>query len=176
MGDAQVDEIPGENDIAISRFGTMFFDDPGAAFANIGRAMHPGGRLCIATWQPLDANRWITVPGGALRQFGDLPVAVPGTPGMFSQSSDGAVIEVLSSAGFVDIDVRSVVVPYHLGSDAADAAGYIASVGLARAVLDPLSPDERAAAIAAVTDVLAEHADADGVTLDAAILVTTASR
>ncbi len=34
--DAQVHRFPHERfDLAISRFGTMFFDDPGAAFANI---------------------------------------------------------------------------------------------------------------------------------------------
>ena len=30
-------------DLCISRFGTMFFADPVAAFTNIGRAMRPGG-------------------------------------------------------------------------------------------------------------------------------------
>ena len=49
-------------DIAISRFGTMFFADPVAAFANIGLALRPHGRLCLATWQPLTANDWLTIP------------------------------------------------------------------------------------------------------------------
>jgi len=36
---AQVHRFPQERfDLAISRFGTMFFDDPGAAFANTRRA------------------------------------------------------------------------------------------------------------------------------------------
>src|SRR6476659_4032876 len=32
-------------DVAMSSFGVMFFGDPIAAFTNIGRALHPGGRL-----------------------------------------------------------------------------------------------------------------------------------
>ena len=47
---------PGAYDVAISRFGTMFFDDPVAAFANVAHGVRPGGRLCFATWQPLEAN------------------------------------------------------------------------------------------------------------------------
>jgi len=47
-GNAQVHRFPQERfDLAISRFGTMFFDDPGAAFANIRRALRPAGRLVM---------------------------------------------------------------------------------------------------------------------------------
>ena len=37
----------------------MFFGDPAAAFANIGRALRAGGRLTLLTWQPLQANEWM---------------------------------------------------------------------------------------------------------------------
>ena len=42
-GDAQVHRFPPEHfDLVISRFGTMFFQDPAAAFANIGQALCRG--------------------------------------------------------------------------------------------------------------------------------------
>ena len=45
QGDAQVYPLPpGGFDVAVSRFGVMFFGDPAAAFANIGRGLRPGGR------------------------------------------------------------------------------------------------------------------------------------
>src|SRR5207249_2793421 len=37
-------------DVAMSRFGIMFFDDPVAAFANIGRALAPRGRMVFVSW------------------------------------------------------------------------------------------------------------------------------
>lgn len=44
--DAQVHRFTPERfDLAMSRFGTMFFADPVAAFANVGRALRPAGRL-----------------------------------------------------------------------------------------------------------------------------------
>ncbi|WP_406708103.1 class I SAM-dependent methyltransferase [Streptomyces halobius] len=46
QGDAQVYACePDAFDVAISRFGVMFFADPVTAFANIGRTLRPGGRM-----------------------------------------------------------------------------------------------------------------------------------
>ena len=36
----------------------MFFDDPRAAFANIGRALRPAGRLVMLVWQAAEHNEW----------------------------------------------------------------------------------------------------------------------
>ncbi|HSX90677.1 MAG TPA: class I SAM-dependent methyltransferase [Pseudomonas sp.] len=40
--------LEGAFDILFSRFGVMFFDDPTAAFANMRRALKPGGPLSFA--------------------------------------------------------------------------------------------------------------------------------
>ena len=174
-GDVQTDALPADHDIAISRFGTMFFDDPGAAFANIGRGLRPGGRLCIATWQPFADNEWLRVPGDALLPYGGIPAAEPGGPGMFAQSSADAIRAVLEPAGFTDLEVAPVEVEVHLGT-AAEATEYLSTIGLARAALERLAPPERAAAVAAIGEAVAERAGPGGVTLAGAILVTTASR
>ena len=53
QADAQVHHFPQERfDLAVSRFGTMFFDDPVTAFANIGRALRPAGRLVMMVAPP----------------------------------------------------------------------------------------------------------------------------
>src|SRR5215211_4250320 len=50
--DAQVHRFaPGAGDVALSRFGLMFFADPAAAFANIARGLRPGGWLVFVCWQ-----------------------------------------------------------------------------------------------------------------------------
>src|SRR5580700_4578158 len=50
--DAQVHRFPPERfDLAMSRFGTMFFQEPVAAFGNIRRALRPAGRLVMMVWQ-----------------------------------------------------------------------------------------------------------------------------
>lgn len=47
-GDAQVHSFRSQHyDVAISRYGTMFFADPIAAFRNIGSALRLDGRLVM---------------------------------------------------------------------------------------------------------------------------------
>ena len=70
-------------------------------------ALRPGGRLCIATWQPLAANDWLHRPR---RRAAALRVAprqrqTP-RPGMFAQSDPERVTEVLTAAGWQDVDGR----------------------------------------------------------------------
>lgn len=57
VADAHTDDL-GDSvfDVAISRFGVMFFDDPTAAFTHIARSLRPGGRLSFVCWQDLGAN------------------------------------------------------------------------------------------------------------------------
>lgn len=175
QGDAQLHRLEQTFDVAISRFGTMFFDDPTAAFANLSRHLRPGGRLCIVTWQPLVANQWLTVPGAALLRYGTLPEPEgPSTPGMFAQADPAAVRSVLSDAGFVGIDSTPRTVPIRLGATIDEAVDHLADSGPGRAVLETVPEADRGAALAAVADVLAEHHHETGVTLDAGVWITTA--
>src|SRR5918994_6055679 len=57
--DAQVHPFAPERfDVAISRFGTTFFSDPVAAFANIARSIRSAGRLVMMVWQAHEHNEW----------------------------------------------------------------------------------------------------------------------
>jgi SAM-dependent methyltransferase len=177
QGDAQTHRFTSTFDVAISRFGTMFFADPDAAFAHIARALRPRGRLCLATWQPLVANDWLTIPGAALQRYGELPetVAADG-PGMFGQSDPATVTARLRAAGYRNVELTPRTLTLLLGDDVDDATAYLASSGVGRAVLETVPDDQRPAALDAVRAVLAEHDGDDGVHLDGAIWIITAER
>ena len=67
LGDAQVHRFDAAGfDVAISRFGTMFFADPAAAFANIAAALRPGARLVLLVWQRREDNEWMRAIDAAL--------------------------------------------------------------------------------------------------------------
>src|SRR3954451_5047924 len=104
LGDAQVHRFdPDGFDVAISRFGTMFFSDPAAAFANIAGALRPEARLALLVWQPRDQNEWaraIDDALGAARQ--------PPPPGSdpFSLGDAETTARLLDRAGYDRIDFK----------------------------------------------------------------------
>jgi SAM-dependent methyltransferase len=89
-------------DAAYSRFGVMFFTDPVAAFANVRRALRPGGTLSFACWQSVFDNEWMLIPGVAVAEVtGSLPpMPGPEEPGPFSLADPARVRAVLAAAGF----------------------------------------------------------------------------
>lgn len=174
-GDAQVDPLGGPYDIAISRFGTMFFDDPVVAFANIASHMRGRGRLCIATWQPLANNDWLVVPGAALLDFADLPDQADASgPGMFAQSDPSQIASVLASAGWDDVTTTPHSVPITIGTDVDDAVDYLAKSGPGRSMVEAVPPERIQEALAAVRETLIPYRTAGGVTLSAGVLITAA--
>ncbi len=174
QGDAETHAFPASFDVAISRFGTMFFTDAVAAFRNIARGLRPGGRLCLATWQPLEVNEWLAVPGAALLHWITLPDLSDDGPGMFAQSDPGIVTATLERAGYTGIRLDPVTVILRLGADPEEALERLADTGVGRAALDAVPDAQQPAATAAVQAALADHADAAGVRLRAAIWITTA--
>jgi SAM-dependent methyltransferase len=100
--DAQVHDFgQARFDAAYSRFGVMFFSDPVAAFANIRRALRPGGTLSFVCWQGVFDNDWMLVPGAAAAEVtGTLPpMPGPEEPGPFSLADPARVRAVLGAGG-----------------------------------------------------------------------------
>ena len=55
VADVQTDAILGDPfDVAMSQFGVMFFEEPVIAFANVRRAVVPGGRLVLFEGHPFE--------------------------------------------------------------------------------------------------------------------------
>ena len=177
-GDAQTYEFTTESvDLVIGRFGTMFFSDPEAAFANIRSALRPGGRLCLATWQPLGANEWLIVPGAALLQHTELPTDQLEGPGMFAQSDPAIVTEVLGAAGFHEIRIDAAEVTFPLGQTLDEAISYLADAGPGRALLETIPEGAaRDAALADVRAALVDHHHPEGVQLHGGIWLINAIR
>lgn len=57
--DVQIDGLRGLYDCAFSRFGTMFFLSPVAAFRNVARHLEPGGRFGMVVWRRREDNAWL---------------------------------------------------------------------------------------------------------------------
>ncbi|MEV8518940.1 class I SAM-dependent methyltransferase [Dyella marensis] len=124
LGDAQTHAFPGAHfDLCISRFGTMFFADPVAAFANIGRSLRPGARLVLMLWQARERNEWATAIQDALA-----PGSAPAAAAAFSLADPAVATDLLKATGFASITFTDVHEPVFYGPTV-DAA-YEAVVGL----------------------------------------------
>ncbi len=88
-------------DVVLSRFGTMFFADPVAAFTNIGAAIRPGGRLVMVAWRGVGHNEWLRCVFAALAVGRDLPAPPPGTPGPFGLAEPSSSRRSTSPCGWV---------------------------------------------------------------------------
>lgn len=109
QGDAGSAQPPnGPFDVAISRFGVMFFSDPAAAFANIRAQIKPMGRLVFACWQSTEKNRWF--PIDVLAKYSAAaprPPEAPPAPGPFALAREEYVRDILSRAGFEGVSLAA---------------------------------------------------------------------
>ncbi|MGY1781153.1 class I SAM-dependent methyltransferase [Geodermatophilus sp. SYSU D01036] len=175
QADAQVAAFPpAAFDVAISRTGAMFFADPVAALANVGRALVPGGRLVLLVWQAAEANEWITEITGALAAGRPLPSPPPGAPGPFSLADPARIRAVLTAAGHRQVEVEGLAEPEWWGADADEALTFV--LGLAGWLLDGLDPAARDRAVADLRRRLEAHAGPGGVELGSAAWLVTARR
>jgi SAM-dependent methyltransferase len=175
LGDAQVRRFdPASFDVAISRFGTMFFADPPVAFANIAGALRPGARLVLLVWQRYEDNDWVrgidAVLGDARR---------PPAPGSdpFSLGDPGATTRMLEGAGFEDVRFDDVHEPVLYGHDLDAALGFVRGFQDTSAALASLSEAEAARTLERLRELLAaHHSDERGVVLDSRSWLVTARR
>lgn len=163
---------PGGADVAISRTGAMFFGDPPAAFANVARALRPGGRLVLLTWQPAARNEWFRAFWTALTGHARLPSPPPGTPGPFALSEPDRVRALLHGAGFTDVRVTARDADLDYGPDAESAHRFL--LGLLGWMLREHADPERGRA--ALLRSLHEHLGPDGVRYRSAAWLITAHR
>ena len=177
-GDAQVVALAEASfDAAVSRFGVMFFEDPVAAFANIGRALRPGGRLVFACWQELLRNEWIVVPSGAALAFVPMPeLGDPGGPGPFAFADPDRVRSILAEAGFVDVQLDDVVEPMRMGTSVDDALDFMRRTNIAATLFENVEDDVEAKAWDAIREALVPYEQPDGVHLAGAAWLVSARR
>jgi hypothetical protein len=153
----------------------MFFGDPVAAFTNIARALRPGGRLAIMSWQALASNEWLLVLLRALAAGRPLLEPPSDAAGPLGLSDPDRVRRILSAAGFEAVELTAVVEPVCLGADEEDAFGFVSGLGVTRGLLGGLDDRARHAALGTLRDALSAHATSDGVLFAAAGWLTTAA-
>src|ERR1700730_587686 len=168
---------PNTFDLVFSRFGVMFFSDPPAAFANVRRAMKPGGRVALAVFRAASEGLW---PHGPLEGVRHLlpPIPTPGPEesGPFSWADPTRVHRILEGAGFREVSLTPVEPVIRLAStgEAAEAADFVMVLGPLTRVLPALSAAQRETVRAALEVFFQKYSRAQGVFMPAANWVVRA--
>lgn len=177
--DAQTAPLaPGSFDVAFSRFGVMFFADPAAAFANLRRALRPGGRLAFVCWQGLASNPWMALPlSAALRHMPPPAPPAPDAPGPFAFADPERVRRILEGAGFAGVSLASHDTDIAVGGgrDLDGTVDFLLQMGPLAAALRESDPALRGRVADAVREAVSPHADGTGgVRLASATWIVTA--
>ena len=176
-GDAQVHLLPPAYfDIAISRYGTMFFRDPVAAFRNIRGALVPGGRLVMMVWQDHAANEWSTSIQQCLASDKLEPIVSMEGLDPFSLSDPTKVERILTEAGFAETSFIDVREPVYYGENVDVAIEWVRRFLFVRELLQRLDAASAERALERLRELLAAHGDGSGVWFDARAWIVTSKQ
>ena len=142
LADAQTHVFaPASFDLLTSRFGVMFFADPPAAFRNLGAALRPGGRLCMAVWAGIADNVHWQIPFEiAVRHVGPPKPQPPHTPGPMAFGDPDYLRGILNGARFTDITIEPR--RFHvIGKSAKSEAEHASVLGPSGRLLDEKEAD-----------------------------------
>ncbi len=177
QGDAQVYPFaPDSFDLALSSYGAMFFNDPVAAFTNIGRGVRAGGRLVLLAWRDLSSNAWLMALRDALAMGRDLPVPPPDAPSPFALADPDRVRVRLAAAGFESAEFTPIDEPMDLGANLEDAFAFVREFGIVEGLSNDLDDTQKAQALDNIRALLAKAETPDGVLLDSGSWLITAVR
>lgn len=183
VADAQTYDFgEGTFDAVISRFGVMFFPDPVAAFANLGRATRAGGRLAMAVWQTRDKVPLFDLPYSAaaavLDELGLPYQPVAADEHQCSLGTPERVASVLVPAGWQDVETRptSRVIRLNGERTPADAAADSLDIGPIRELMAGRPPEVRDAVRERLATAYEPLFDGTGVAVPGGFMIVTARR
>jgi SAM-dependent methyltransferase len=168
--DVQTDPLGGPYDRVFSRFGTMFFLSPVAAFKNVRRSLVKGGKLTMVVWRKKEESGFMSdverlvlgmVPHPE-KKDGDVTCG----PGPFSLGSADLASAQLVAAGFSHVTFERLDVEIRVGVGVDDAVDFSMALGPAGEILR-LAKEEgerkKPQVVAALKEFFAPMARPDGV-------------
>lgn len=179
-GDAEIALPANQFDLVFARFGTMFFANPVAGLRNMRKALRPGGRMVHIVWRARADNPWLSMAKDIVLRFVPPPgdAAASCGPGPFSMADESVVTQMMTSAGYTEIELRRVDAPVIVGKDVKDAVAFQLAIGPAGEAFREAgerAEQQRAAIEAALAEALTRQTiDAQGIVMDSSSWVISA--
>jgi SAM-dependent methyltransferase len=182
--DVQTQSLRGPYDAVFARFGTMFFETPGAAMRNLRKALVPGGTFTMIVWRKREDNLWLHDAELRVREL--VPVVahedtdqVHCGPGPFSMAGPDMVSDMLCGAGYERVSFERFDTEITIGRDLDEAVEFALALGPAGEILR-LAGEEgerrRPAVIGALREALGVYLGPDGVRAPSSSWIVRARR
>ena len=131
-------------DLAISRFGVMFFENPFKAFQNIKSAVQKGREIRFVCWAPISANDFFLSPLNTVVDITGVSFAEPGKePGPLAFSDRTYLSSILKAAEFSSINIDIVETSISTKDSVEKNASLLMEIGMGfRAIKEATPTDE----------------------------------
>jgi SAM-dependent methyltransferase len=168
-------------DLCFSRFGTMFFTNPVRAMRHFAAALKLGGRLMMVVWRRIDENECWSLPKKvALRHLPPPPSdGLTCGPGPFSMANPDTVREILTIAGYRELELQRVDLPIFLGTTVDEAIAFQLAIGPAGEIVREAKEEgvrKRDALISDLGRELAPYVEARGVVMPSSSWIVRARK
>ena len=105
-------------DAVICRNALMLFPDPAKALTEMRRVVRPASKVAVMVFSAEERNPHHGIPFAIIRRLGNIPPPAPGEPWMYALGDPGALEDVYSRAGFLNVSVHAVPIQRRLPSAA----------------------------------------------------------
>lgn len=157
--DGEEIDVGGGFDSVLIRFGIMFMPDALSCLKQAHRALKPGGRISLATWNAVDRNPWLQLPLTAIKRHVDVPAPAPDAPGLFLYADPTKLRTTIEAAGFADVQLDEVPITISSFGTPLEYFRFITELSAPlSALLAKASPETRAKIDAEAIELLAPYA------------------
>ena len=131
-------------DLAISRFGVMFFENPFKAFQNIKSAVQKGCEMRFVCWAPISANDFFLSPLNTVVDITGVSFAEPSKePGPLAFSDRTYLSSILRNAEFSSINIDIIKTSISTKDSVEKNASLLMEIGMgSRAIKEAAPTDE----------------------------------
>ena len=134
---------PASFDLAISRFGVMFFENPSKAFQNINSAIKKGREMRFVCWAPLAANDFFHSPLNTVVDITGVSFAEPGRePGPLAFSDRSYLYSILKAADFFSVNIDTVETNIITKDSAEQNASLLMEIGMGFRAIKEAAPSD----------------------------------
>tara|TARA_B100000927_G_scaffold175111_1_gene141144 strand:+ start:333 stop:1178 length:846 start_codon:yes stop_codon:yes gene_type:complete len=132
---------PAGFDLAISRFGVMFFENPTKAFQNIKSAIQKDCEMRFVCWAPLAANDFFHSPLNTVVDITGVSFAEPGRePGPLAFSDRSYLYSILKAADFSSVNIDTVETKIMTKDSAEQNASLLMEIGMGFRAIKEAAP------------------------------------